>query len=103
MKQRLKKVEDHLKTLLKDPHFRELYELEEEKMEVIKKIVGYRIKHHLTQGQLARRVGVSQQQISKIENGEFSSLATVQKVLLAIGYHLAVAVVPIRRKTLQVA
>ena len=104
MRQRLRKVEDHLKEELKDPHFRELYELEEEKMEIVKKIVGYRIKHHLTQTQLARKVGVSQQQISKIEECEFSNLATVQKVLLAIGYHLAVTVVPIRRrKELQVA
>ena len=104
MKQKLMKVEEHLKELLKDPHFRELHELDQAKTEVIKKLVGYRIKHRLTQGQLARRVGVSQQQISKIENGEFSSLATVQKVLLAMGYHLAVSVVPIRRrKELQVA
>ena len=57
----------------------------------------------LSQTQLARGLGLSQGEISKIENGEFSSLATVQKVLLAIGYHLAVTVVPIRRKALQVA
>ncbi len=102
MKQKLVKVEEHLKQLLKNPHFREVYELDRAKTEVIKKIIGYRIKRHLTQGELARKVGVTQQQISKIENGEFSNLTTVQKILLAIGYHLAVSVIPLRRE-LQVA
>lgn len=97
------KVEDHLKEELRDPHFRELYELDQAKMQIIKKIVGYRIKHNLTQGQLARRVKVSQQQISKIENGDFSSLTTVLKVLLAIGYHLSVTALPSRSKKLQAA
>ena len=92
------KVEDHLKELLKDPLFRELYALDTVKFELIKKILRYRIKHRLTQRQLAKKVGVSQQQISKIEEGEFSKLATIQKLLRAIGYHLAVAAVPIRQK-----
>ena len=98
------KVDDHLKEELKDPHFREQYELEMEKMELVKIIVGYRIKHRLTQGQLARKVKVSQQQISKIEECEFSNFATVQKVLRAIGYHMTINAVPIRRrKVLRVA
>ena len=97
-------VDNHLKRELKDPHFREQYELEMEKAELVKIIVGYRIKHRLTQGQLARKVKVSQQQISKIEECEFSNFATVQKVLRAIGYHMTINAVPIRRrKVLRVA
>ena len=103
MKRKLRSVEDHLKEELKDPHFRELYELEQAKMEIVKKIVVYRIKHHLTQAQLARKVGVSQQQISKVEECEFSNFATVQKVLSAIGYRLSVTVFPSRHKKLQAA
>lgn len=103
MKQKLMKVDDHLKELLKDPHFREVYELDQAKMEIIKKIVGYRIKHRLTQAQLARKVGVSQQQISKIEECEFSQFATVQKILSVIGYRLSVTAFPSRHKKLQAA
>ena len=90
-----KSVEGHLKEKLKDPAFRELYELEEEKAKIAAVLVKYRVAHRLTQGQLARRVGVTQQHIAKIEQGDFSSLATIQKVLLALGYHVAVRAVPL--------
>ena len=63
------KVSDHLKEKIKDPYFKELYELEAQKYAIVEKIVEYRIKHKMTQGQLAEKVGVTQQQISKIENG----------------------------------
>ena len=79
------KVSDYLKEKIKDPYFKELYELEAQKYAIIEKIVEYRIKHGMNQGQLAEKVGVTQQQISKVENGEFSSIMTLEKILLAIG------------------
>ena len=69
---RLQKVDEHLKEKLKDPYFNELYELEEQKLKIVKPIIQYRVKNKLSQKQLAERVGVTQQHISKIENGEFS-------------------------------
>ena len=95
---KLKKVEDHLKEELKDPYFRELYELEEQKMGIVKKIIEYRIKHKLNQTQLAKRVGVTQQHISKIESGEFSSVTTLEKVLLHIGYTVKIRAIPLSPK-----
>lgn len=91
------KVSDHLKEKIKDPYFKELYELEAQKYAIVEKIVEYRIKHKMTQGQLAEQVGVTQQQISKIENGEFSSIMTLEKVLLAIGLTVQMKVVPFKR------
>ena len=88
MKTHLTNVKDHLKEELKDPYFRELYELDSVKTEIAKKIIEYRIKHHLNQSQLAKMVRVSQQQISYIEEGDFSNFQTIQKVLLAIGYKI---------------
>jgi len=90
------RVEEHLKEKLKDPYFRELYELEEQKLTIVKPIIAYRIKHKLSQGQLAKRAGVTQQHISKIENGEFSSIATLEKVLLFIGFTVKFEAVPVR-------
>ena len=89
---------DHLKKELKDPYFKELYELGQQKMVVVKKIIAYRIKHKLNQRQLAKKLGVSQQHISKIENAEFSSVATLEKVLLGIGYSVKIQVVPLSVK-----
>ena len=88
MKTHLTNVKDHLKEELKNPYFRELYELDSVKTEIAKKIIEYRIKHDLTQTQLAKSVKVSQQQISYIEEGDFSNFQTIQKVLLAIGYKI---------------
>ncbi len=78
-------VKEHLQEKLKDPYFRELYELEQQKFGIVRKIIDYRIKNHLSQTDLAEKIGVSQQHISKIESGEFSSVATLEKVLLGIG------------------
>lgn len=78
-------VNEHLQEKLKNPYFKELYELEQQKYNIVKKIIDYRIKKKITQADLAKEVGVSQQHISKIENGEFSSIVTLEKVLLHIG------------------
>jgi transcriptional regulator with XRE-family HTH domain len=89
---------DHLKEELKDPYFKELHELSQQKLEVVKKIIAYRIKHKLNQRQLAKQLGVSQQHISNIENAEFSSVATLEKVLLGIGYSVKIQAVPLSGK-----
>jgi DNA-binding XRE family transcriptional regulator len=78
-------VREHLQQKLKDPYFKELHELEQQKFGIVRKLIDYRIKHSLSQTDLAEKVGVSQQHISKIENGEFSSVATLERVLLGIG------------------
>jgi len=92
-------VEEHLKELLKDSKFRELYEISQQKLKIVKPIIAYRIKHGLNQKQLARKVGVSQQHISKIEWGEFENIKTLEKVLSAIGYMVQMKAVPIGLKT----
>ena len=92
------KVEDHLNEKLKDPYFKELYELEDQKLQIVKRIVAYRVKNELSQKQLADKAGVSQQHISNIENGVFSDLATVSKVLLLIGQKVQIRTVPIATK-----
>jgi transcriptional regulator with XRE-family HTH domain len=89
---------DHLKEELKDPYFKELHELSQQKLEVVKKIIAYRIKHKLNQRQLAKQLGVSQQHISNIENAEFSSVATLEKVLLGIGYSVKIQAIPLSGK-----
>ena len=91
---RLQKIDEHLKEKLKDPYFKELYELEEQKFKIVKRIIEYRVKNKLSQKQLADKVGVTQQHISKIENGEFSSISTLGKILLFVGYKIKVQAIP---------
>lgn len=49
-------INQHLKEKLKDPYFKELHELEEQKLGIVKRIVEYRIRHGLNHKQLASRV-----------------------------------------------
>lgn len=92
-------VSEHLQEKLKDPYFRELHELEQQKYAIVKKIIDHRIKEGLTQAGLARRIGVSQQHISKIESGEFSSVSTLEKVLLGIGMTVRIKAVELDAPT----
>ena len=93
-----RKVRDLLKEDLKDPHFKELYELDQQKLAVVKKIIDYRVRYHLTQAQFAHKIGMTQQYVSKIESGDFSSVVALEQVLLAIGYAVKITVVPLRAK-----
>ena len=92
----MRKVNDYIKERLKrNPDFKARYDLIMEKAVVVKKIIGYRIRHKLSQEQLAEKIGVTQQCISKIEEGKFSNLDTIENVLEHIGYRLKLEVVPV--------
>lgn len=93
---KLQKVDEHLQEKLKDPYFKEIYELEEQKLIIVKQIINYRIKHKISQKDLADKAGVTQQHISKIENGEFSNISTLEKVLLFTGYTVKIQAIPLR-------
>ena len=91
----MRKVDDYIKEKIKrNPDFKVRYDLLMEKAAVVKKIIAYRIRHKLSQEQLAEEIGVTQQYISKIEEGEFSNLDTIENVLEHIGYRLKLEVVP---------
>lgn len=91
----MRKVDDYIKEKIKnDPDFKVRYDLIKEKVVVVKKIIEYRIRHKLSQEQLAKEIGVTQQYISKIEEGEFSNLDAIENILEQIGYRLKLEVVP---------
>jgi len=93
-RRKLTRVEDHLRHHLKDAQFAESYAVELVKAHIAREVISVRVKKHWTQAQLAKRVGVSQQQISKIENGEFDSIETVMQVLFALGHRFALVLPP---------
>ena len=91
----MRRVDDYIKEKIKkDPDFKARYDLIKEKAAVVKKIIEYRIRHNLSQERLAREIGVTQQYISKIEEGEFSNLDAIEGILEHIGYRLKLEVVP---------
>ena len=56
---------------------------------------GSRSKEDMTQAELAKKLGVTQQYISKLEEGIFSNIREVAKILLVIGYKIEFRIVTI--------
>lgn len=102
MIRKLKSVREHLEQKLRDPYFKELYELEQERMKIAKIFIDHRIKNDLTQEELAKKLDVTQQYVSKLEEGIFSNIRDVAKILLAIGYRLEFKIVNIPDRTSKI-
>lgn len=94
----MRRIDVHLKEKLADPYFRELYEIERQKLIFADLLIEYRMKHNLTQGKLAKKLGITQQYISKIENGEFSNLKTLEIILFLVGFKVKLDVEPLPKK-----
>jgi DNA-binding XRE family transcriptional regulator len=81
--------------LLGDPKAREIYIEEAAKKELWLQLVEARQAAGLTQVELARRLGVSQAQVARIEKSGYDSytLNTLRRYVQALGKRLEVAVV----------
>ena len=101
-----KKRRDHIKegeqayqawrdALLADPKAREIYKEEAAKKELWLQLVEARQAAGLTQAELARRLGVSQAQVARIEKCGYDSytLNTLRRYVQALGKTLEIAVV----------
>ncbi len=94
----MKEVDKYIKDKIEaNPDLKARYDLISEKADVVTKIIKYRDQHNLSQTQLARKIGVSPQYISKIEEGEFTNLKTVDKILNYMGFVLQLRAIPIKK------
>lgn len=71
---------------LEDPAFREEFEKTDEEFTLATEIIELRIKHDLTQKQLAELVGTSQPAIARLESGSYRnvSLSFLRRVAKAL-------------------
>ncbi len=61
--------------------------------DVAVKVIQYRVKHGLSQVQLARRLGMRQPNVARLESGEHEpSLSTLARLSLALGLDFSVEV-----------
>lgn len=70
----------HLQEKLEDPQFKEMFDEERELVRIGLEIAEARTKIGISQSELARRASVTQQQVSKIENGVNCNVLTLLKV-----------------------
>lgn len=85
--------------LRKDKELKERIEAGVQRLKVISQIVELREKLHLTQTELANRIGVSQPFIARIENDEASnlSLETLVKIVDALHGEIEIRIRPGRK------
>ena len=88
-----------MKPLLKDKKFRQKIEAGVQRLKVITQIIDLRENLGLTQAELAKRVGVSQPFIAKIENDEASnlSLETLVKITEALNGEIEIRIRPSKK------
>ena len=82
---------EHLAEEMKNPEFKKAFEEEKRLLELSCAIIEAREKYDLTQKELAEKSRVTQQQLSKIENGVNCNMLTFIKVTNALGLGLTVS------------
>ncbi|MBI4375898.1 MAG: helix-turn-helix transcriptional regulator [Elusimicrobia bacterium] len=93
MARKIVRFRDYLKDQLKDPDVRKHWEAYDLPVRLAMEIAMLRHKRRMTQGELAKKMGVSQQMVALLENPEEDTapnLRTLQKVADALGKQLYV-------------
>jgi DNA-binding XRE family transcriptional regulator len=84
----MKSFKNHLNNELKNPRFKQAFEEEKRLLELGVKILETREKLGLSQKELAQKCHVTQQQLSKIENGVNCNLLTFVKISSSLGLNI---------------
>jgi ribosome-binding protein aMBF1 (putative translation factor) len=83
---------EHLNEKMKNANFKKMYEEEKHLLELGLLIIKAREQKGLTQRELAQKSHVTQQQLSRIENGLNCNMLTFIKVSSALGLGLTLSV-----------
>ncbi|MCH5268367.1 MAG: helix-turn-helix transcriptional regulator [Lachnospiraceae bacterium] len=91
----MKKFNDFLGEQLQDDNFKKEYEDLQPEFDVIRAIIDARTSQNLTQQELAKRTGINQGDISKLENGTRNPTINLLKRLAdGMGMALKIEFVP---------
>ena len=90
-----KNFRETLNSQMNNPEFKAEWEATEAEFSVIKSMISARQEKNITQKQLAELTGISQADISRLENGNANpSLSTLQKIARGLGMKVKVEFVP---------
>lgn len=86
--------------LSEDPEFRAEWERTAPARAVAHRLIAYRAEHSLSQSALARKLGMSQPAVARMELGEhLPTLTTLARVARALDIEIAIAVLPPGRES----
>lgn len=81
--------EDYERKLMNRKGFRKLSEKNEPKYQLVRSLIGARLKRNLSQKELARRIGTKQPVISRLENMQsIPTLSLLERISHALGTKL---------------
>jgi DNA-binding XRE family transcriptional regulator len=85
----------HARRMARDPEYARAWDAQAAAREIAWQLVRYRLDHQLTQEELARLVGTSHSQISRLESGQhLPSVATLGKIASALHLRLSISFEP---------
>lgn len=87
----MKSFRNHLKESLKDEKFAKEYAAQRDFLQISLFVARLRNKKKMNQAELAKKAGVTQQQLSKIENGLNCNVTTLMKVINALDSQLKIS------------
>jgi DNA-binding XRE family transcriptional regulator len=91
-KGKVRTFQSRLREDMKDPEFKKHYQEERQALKLAMKIAELRDQKGLSQQELAKLMGTSQQAISRIESGEYEgfTLKTLEKIAEATGMRVKI-------------
>jgi DNA-binding Xre family transcriptional regulator len=84
----IKSFKSHLDKLKQNPEFASAYDEEKSRLSLAIRLAEFRQSKKLSQTELARQSGITQQQLSKLERGENCNLTTFLKVCNTLGIEI---------------
>ena len=91
----MKSLKQYVSEQMENPEFEREYQEIQPEMDVIKAIVNARTSQNLTQSELAKRTGINQADISKLENGTRNpSINLLKRLAEGMGMNLKIEFVP---------
>lgn len=95
---------DFKKQALKDPEVKAEYDALQPEYDIIQAMIDVRKSQHMTQKELSEKTGITQADISRIENGTRNpSLAMVKRLAAGMGMTLKLEFVPNKENKTQVS
>ncbi len=93
---KIKDFRDVKKKWLKDPKVRKKYDALHEEFQVAEEIIKARTKAHMTQAELAKKIGTKAPAISRLESPGYgkASVSALKKVAHALNCELKIKLVP---------
>lgn len=82
----MSKLSELKKTWLKDPHVKKAYIEQSLEFSVAQRLISERLKAHLTQKEIAEKMGTTQSVVARIESGvQLPSMKTIERYAHALG------------------